>query len=451
MKSQKDWVTTTSQAHSRGERDRVVRKIMWRLLPFLFVAYVFCYIDRVNIGFAALTMNKDLGLTASEFGFGAGLFFIGYFIFEVPSNLLMQRFGPRVWIARIMISWGVISAFCAFVQGPITYGIVRFLLGLAEAGFTPGIFLFLTLWFPSEARNRATAIFMASVPVANIVGSLLSGTLLSVRGFAGLKDWQALLVLEALPAVILGILCLFVLVDRPRDARWLTADERLLIENELSLERQALAARHGDKLRGALSDWKVYALAGIYFCYICGSVGIGLWLPQIIHGFGLKAAEVGVVAAVPYACGAVGMVFWSSLAGNGPRRIRFAAGAMLVAAITLAASAAIEYPLLKMIGITLTVTFMLGFQAIFLSLPSGFLTGRAAAGGLAVIISIGNLGGFAGPYLIGYVKQTSGSFTTALLLVAFALLVAAVGTWLLGDPADRIDGKRRTLTSTVKV
>jgi ACS family tartrate transporter-like MFS transporter len=421
---------------SRSNREAIVRKAMWRLVPFLFISYVVCYIDRVNVGFAALTMNKDLGLTAAQFGFGAGLFFIGYFIFEIPSNLLMQRFGPRIWIARIMISWGLISALTAFAQGPVSYSIARFLLGFAEAGFTPGIFLFFTMWFPSEARNRATAIFMTSVPVANIVGSLVSGSLLGLGGFAGLKDWQGLLILEALPAIAFGIICLFVLVDRPSKANWLAAEERAWLEGELSRERQLLAARHGDKLRGALGNWKVYALGCIYFGYIFGSVGIGLWLPQIVHGFGLEPTKVGLVTAVPYACGAIGMIVWSKLAGSGTKRIGYAVVAMVVAALMLMIAANTDEPLLKMIAITATVTSMLGFQAIFLSLPSGFLTGRAAAGGLAVIISIGNLGGFAGPYVIGHIKQISGDFVTSLSAVACVLLFTAIGTWMLGDPTS---------------
>jgi ACS family tartrate transporter-like MFS transporter len=419
---------------SRSNHEAIIRKAMWRLVPFLFTSYVVCYIDRVNVGFAALTMNKDLGLTAAQFGFGAGLFFIGYFIFEIPSNLLMQRFGPRIWIARIMISWGLISALTAFAQGSVSYGIARFSLGFAEAGFTPGIFLFFTMWFPSEARDRATAIFMASVPVANIVSSLVSGSLLGLGGFAGLRDWQGLLMLEALPAIALGTICLFVLVDRPSKANWLAADERAWLEGELSRERQLLAARHGDKLRGALSNWKVYTLGCIYFGYIFGSAGIGLWLPQIVHGFGLGPAEVGLVTAVPYACGAIGMIVWSRLAGSGTKRIGYAVTAMVVAASMLMIAANTDEPLLKMI--TVTVTAMLGFQAIFLSLPSGFLTGRAAAGGLAVIISIGNLGGFAGPYVIGYIKQISGDFVTSLSAVACVLLFTAIGTWMLGDPTS---------------
>jgi len=424
-----------SPIRSHEDRERIIRKAMWRLIPFIFISYVVCYIDRVNVGFAALSMNKELGLNAAQFGFGSGLFFIGYFVFEIPSNLLMQRFGPRVWIARIMVTWGLISIASAFVVGPLTYNAARFLLGIAEAGFTPGIFLFFTMWFPGAARARATAAFLASVPVANIVGSLISGVLLSIGGFGGLHDWQSLIVLEALPAVILGLVCLFVLADRPSKASWLAVDEKLWLEEELSKEQHLLAARHGDKLRGAIGNWKVYALGGIYFCYIFGSVGIGIWLPQIVKGFGLATVEIGMVAAVPYACGAIGMIIWSRLAGNGSKRLLYAVGAMAFSAVMLAVSAMLDHPVLKMIAITFTVTSMLGFQAIFLALPSSFLTGRAAAGGLAVIVSIGNLGGFAGPYLIGYVRQATGSFSTALFTVSGVLLLGAIGTLLLGDPA----------------
>lgn len=430
-------MTTAQETEARIDHQHVIRKAMRRLIPFLFLAYVVCYIDRVNVGFAALSMNHELGLTASQFGFGSGLFFVGYFLFEIPSNLLMLKFGPRVWIARIMITWGLISIATAFVTGPLTYNAARFFLGLAEAGFTPGIFLFFTLWFPGPARARATAIFMASIPVANIVGSLVSGSLLSMGGVGGLKDWQALIVIEAVPAVVMGIVCLFMLADRPSKAAWLSADEQQWLERELEKERTTMAGRHGDKLRAAIGNWKVYALAGIYFCYICGSVGIGIWLPQIVKGFGLASFQVGLVAALPYACGAVGMIVWSKMAGAGKKRLRYAVGAMTFASLCLAFSAHAESPVLKMAAITLTVTSMLGFQAIFLALPSEFLTGRAAAGGLALIVSIGNLGGFAGPYIIGYIKQETGSFTNALFALAAVLLVAATGTLMLGDPAER--------------
>ncbi len=426
-----------STTASAVDQNAVLRRAMWRLVPFIFISYVFCYIDRVNVGFAALSMNHDIGLSATQFGFGSGLFFIGYFLFEIPSNLMMQRFGARIWIARIMITWGCISVLSAFAKGPVSFGIIRFLLGLAEAGFTPGTFLFFTMWFPGGSRAKATALFLASVPVANIVGSLISGTILSLGGIGPLRDWQTLIVMEAVPAIVLGVLCLFMLADRPRDAAWLNAQERDWLESELRNEQQALASRHGGHLRQAFTDWKVFVIAGIYFCYIFSSVGIGIWLPQIVKEFGLPNAQVGLVAAIPYACGAVGMLVWSKLAGEGRRRVAFAYGALIFSALTLAISAFQASPVLKMLAITLTVTSMLGFQAIFLSLPSTFLTGRAAAGGLAVIVSIGNLGGFAGPYLVGYVREATHSYVNALLVIAAVLLTGALSLAALGDPAKR--------------
>lgn len=419
------------------DREAVLRRAMWRLVPFIFISYVFCYIDRVNVGFSALSMNRDIGLTATQFGFGSGLFFVGYFIFEIPSNLLLQRFGARVWIARIMITWGIISALSAFATGPFSYASIRFLLGLAEAGFTPGTFFFFTLWFPGPSRAKATAAFLASVPVANILGSLISGSILSFGGLAPLKDWQTLVVFEALPAIVLGVLCLFVLADKPRDVAWLTDDEKAWLEGELRAEQQVLAARHSSQLSEAFTDWKVFAIAAIYFCYIFSSVGIGIWLPQIVKSFGLPNAEVGLVTAIPYACGAIGMIVWSRFAGSGRRRLVFAYSALAFASVALAIASVQSSSLLKMLLITLTVTAMLGFQAIFLALPSTFLTGRAAAGGLAVIVSIGNLGGFAGPYLVGYVREATHSFASALLAISAVLFLGAVALAALGDPASR--------------
>ena len=413
----------------------VLRRAMWRLVPFIFISYVFCYIDRVNVGFAALSMNRDTGLSATQFGFGSGLFFIGYFIFEVPSNLMLQRFGARVWIARIMITWGCISVLSAFAKGPVSFSIIRFLLGVAEAGFTPGTFLFFTIWFPGPSRAKATALFLASVPVANIVGSLVSGSLLSLGGVGPLKDWQTLIVIEGLPAIVMGILCLVMLADRPRDASWLKPQERDWLESELRQEQQSMASRHGSGLRQAFGNWKVFVIAAIYFCYIFASVGIGIWLPQIVKEFGLPNARVGLVAAIPYAFGAIGMLVWSRIAGQGRRRVAFAYGALIFSAVMLAIGACQASPILKMVAITLTVTSMLGFQAIFLSLPSNFLTGKAAAAGLAIIVSIGNLGGFAGPYLVGYVREATHSYVNALLVIAAVLLTGAIGLALLGDPA----------------
>ena len=412
-----------------------MKKVMRRLIPFILLCYVVSYLDRINVGFAALTMNRDLGLTPSQFGLGAGLFFIGYFFFEIPSNLALHRFGARMWISRIMISWGVISMATAFVVGPKSFALARFFLGMAEAGFTPGIYLYFTQWFPGAWRGKATAFFLVGIPVANIIGSPLSGALMELHGMWGFQGWQVLLLLEALPAVALGVLCLFLLPDRPAKAGWLTAAEKQWLEGELANEQNVLAARHGNKLKDAFTNWRVFALAGANFCGIIGSLSIGLWLPQIIKEFGLPAHQVGLVAAVPYIVGAIAMTLWARLANRSRNRLFFVAGAIVLAGVALAISAFLHTPLLKMLAITVAVASILAFQATFWAIPSGFLTGRAAAGGLALIVSIGNLGGFVGPSVIGFIRESTKGFTYPLIFVAGALLLGAVITLALGDPA----------------
>jgi MFS family permease len=415
--------------------EATMKKVLRHIIPFVFICYVVSYLDRINVGFAALTMNRDLGLTPAEFGLGAGLFFLGYFIFEIPSNLAMHRYGARVWIARIMISWGLISMATAFVVGPKSFALSRFLLGLAEAGFTPGIYLYFTKWFPGAWRGKATAAFLVGIPVANMLGSPVSGALMELHGLAGLKGWQVLLLIEALPAVVLGVLCLYLLPDRPSQARWLAREEQSWLEGRLDAEQQTLSQKHGDKLRDAFTNWRVFVLALINFCGIIGSLGIGLWLPQIIREFGLRAGQIGIVTAIPYAVGAVSMLLWSRMANRSSNRLRYVVSAMMVAAFALAASAFLATPVLKMIAITVTVSAILSFQATFWAIPSSFLTGRAAAGGLALIVSIGNLGGFVGPSMIGFIKQATNSFTYPLLSVAGALLIGACAMLVLGDPA----------------
>jgi ACS family tartrate transporter-like MFS transporter len=412
-----------------------MKKVMRRLIPFILLCYVVSYLDRINVGFAALTMNKDLGLTPAQFGLGAGLFFIGYFFFEIPSNLALHRFGARMWISRIMISWGIISMLTAFVVGPKSFALARFFLGMAEAGFTPGIYLYFTQWFPGQWRGKATAFFLIGIPIANIIGSPISGLLMELHGLWGFKGWQILLLLEALPAVVLGVLCWFMLPDRPGKANWLSTSEKKWLEDELATEQNILTARHGNKLRDAFTNWRVFALAGANFCGIIGSLSIGLWLPQIIREFGLPPHQVGLVAAVPYIFGAISMTLWSKLASQSEHRLWYVAGAITMAAIAIASSAFLHDPLLKMLSITIAVASILSFQATFWAIPSGFLTGRAAAGGLALIVSIGNLGGFVGPSMIGFIKQATQGFTYPLVFVACALLLGAVITLALGDPA----------------
>jgi MFS transporter, ACS family, tartrate transporter len=413
-----------AQAPEVDERS-LHRKMMRRILPFLFLCYVVSYLDRVNVGFAALTMNAHIGLTATSFGIGAGLFFLGYFLAEIPSNLIMMRVGARIWIARIMITWGLVSAATAFVTGPVQFGIARFLLGLGEAGFVPGVFLYLSLWFPSAVRARATALFLLGIPVANIIGSPISGALVQLD-LLGLAGWQWLLILEALPAVVLGVICLFVLTDRPERADWLSHAEREVLVARLAEEKAAIERKHPLTLAQALRNWRVLTLAAVNFCAIIGSLGIGLWLPQIIKQLGLATGSVGFVTAIPYLCGAAAMVVWGRLSDRGRDRTIYPAIALFVGAAALTASSLTPTPVLTITALCVAVMGVNAFVATFWAVPSGFLTGRAAAGGIAMIVSIGNLGGFAGPYLIGLVRDRSGGFTAPLMAVGGILLFGAV-------------------------
>ncbi|MBX8541932.1 MFS transporter [Pseudomonas cichorii] len=424
---------------SDEEGEKLLRRVMLRILPFIFLCYVISYLDRTNVGFAAISMNKDLGLTATMFGWAAGLFFFGYFIFEIPSNLLMQRFGARVWIARIMITWGLISMATAFATGPISFSILRFLLGVAEAGFTPGVYLYFTYWFPGKWRAKAIAAFLLGIPTANIIGSPLSGWLMEMHGIMGLKNWQFLLVAEALPAVLLGIACLFVLVDTPTKARWMNDREKNWLSNRLNQEQQAIGSSHGNTLRSALTNPKVFTLAAINFCCIVGSVGIGLWMPQIIKSLGMTNTTVGLVTALPYVLGAISMTIWARLANRSQQRLPYVASALAFAAVALVGAALTDDPIIKVTCLALTVSGILSFQATFWAIPSTILTGRAAAGGLALIVSIGNLGGFAGPFLIGLIKDATQSFAVPFYVVASILMLGTCLMLWLGDPARRKD------------
>lgn len=424
---------------SMNERDfalseAAAKKAFKRILPFIFICYVVSYLDRTNVSFAALGMNSDLGITAEQFGFGAGMFFIGYFLFEIPSNLIMQKVGARMWIARIMISWGIISMATAFVTGPVSFTIARFLLGVAEAGFTPGIYLFFTYWFPGTWRAKITAAFLVGIPVANIIGAPVSGALMQITHHEHIRNWQWLLLIEGVPAVILGVMCLFFLSDKPEKARWLTDQEKNLLGRRLAAEQKKIEASHGSSLRDALKNPLLYLLALINFCGIVGSIGIGLWMPQIIKQLGVSHTQTGFLTAVPYLCGAVSMLLWAQRANRAKNRITWICSALLIASIALVGSALVDDPVLKMIALCFAVSGILSFQASFWALPSGFLTGSAAAGGLAMIVSVGNLGGFFGPSLIGYIKQMTDGFMWPLLAVSAVLLIGSIAITFVKDP-----------------
>ena len=415
------------------EQEQVLSKVLRRIVPFLLLCYIVAYLDRVNVGVAGLTMNQDLGLSPSEFGWSAGLFFFGYFLAEVPSNLALQAVGARKWIARILITWGLLSAGTAFAVGPVSFGVMRFLLGLGEAGFTPGVFLYFTYWFPARARGRATAAFLLGIPIANIIGAPISSSLLALDGLAGLHGWQWLLILEGLPATILGFVCLFTLTDKPEQAKWLSPEERTWLVEVLASERQAIAAKHASKLKDAFTNWRVLVCAAVNFCAIIGSVGLGLWMPQILKGFGFGVVTVGFLAAIPYICGAVTMMLWARLSDRGGERSWFVASALLLGALALVVCGyATSSALISIVALCGAVVGIMCYQSTFWPIPSSFLTGSAAAGGLALIVSIGNLGGFVGPYLIGEIRETTGSFSWALIAVAAFLTLAAILIRLVG-------------------
>jgi MFS transporter, ACS family, tartrate transporter len=395
-------------------------------MPFLILLYLVAFLDRVNVGFAALTMNADLGITPYVYGWGAGIFFLGYFLFEVPSNLALARFGARVWIARIMITWGLLAAATAFVRGPSSFLVLRFLLGLAEAGFFPGIVLFLTYWYPARERARVMAIFYLGVPLANIIGAPISSSLLNLNGFGGLHGWQWLFIIEALPAVVLAFVALGYLTDRPEQASWLSPDERKTLSEIMQADKDLSERAYGHlTLREVFSHPRVLLLALIYFPTTMGLYGLGFWLPQIVKRFGVSNMTVGLLATIPYLIAAVVQVYWcrhSDVAGE--RRWHFAVPCLLMAGgFTMSALSPWHY--VSFLGLIFSTIGVMCAQPTFWTMPSAIFTGAAAAGSIAIINSIGNLGGFVGPYIIGWVADITKNPATGLIVLACTLLMAA--------------------------
>jgi ACS family tartrate transporter-like MFS transporter len=410
----------------RDLESRSIAKVSARLVPFLITCYFVAYLDRVNVGFAALTMNADVGLSASAFGFGAGIFFLAYFLFEVPSNLFLERFGARKWIARIMFSWGVVSGATAFVTGETSFYIVRVLLGVAEAGFFPGIIFYLTLWFPAVYRARIIGSFMAAIPLSTVIGAPISGLLLGLDGLMGLKGWQWLFILEAMPAVILSFVVYSYLTDRPAEATWLDADERAWLVARLQKEQaQRDAVRHYSVMQALLNP-KVLALSAVYFGAVSTNYGLSFFLPQIIKAFGVSNFQAGLITALPYVVGAISIVWWGRHSDRTMERRFHLAFPLLVASTGIAASTALDNPALKMLALSIAGFGIFGCLPVFWTFPTAFLGGAAAAGGIALINSIGNLAGFAGPYAMGRILDMTGSYTGGLLSLAAAGFTAAV-------------------------
>ena len=407
-------------------------KVTRRLVPFLILCYFVAYLDRVNVSFAALTMNKDLGLSATAYGFGSGIFFLAYFVFEVPSNLMLERFGARRWIARIMFSWGLLSGAMAFIGGETGFYVVRVLLGIAEAGFFPGIIFFLTLWYPSLYRARIVGLFMAAIPLSTVIGAPLSTQLLGLEGVLGFKGWQWMFLLEAAPALVLSVVVLFYLTDRPEDAHWLSADERSWLTGRLAAERRQRDAAGRHSVVEALFMPRVLALALVYFGCVATNYGLSFFLPQIVKAFGLSTVQTGLVSALPYVVGTIGIVLWGLHSDWRRERRLHMAFPLLVVALGLTASTLTEDPVLKMVAFSVAGFGIFGCLGVFWTLPTAFLSGAAAAGGIAIINSIGNLSGFAGPSVMGLIKDSTGSFTDGLLVLAGAAIVAMVIVLALG-------------------
>jgi ACS family tartrate transporter-like MFS transporter len=411
---------------------RTIHRVTWKIIPFAFVLYIISYLDRANIGYAALQMNKELALSSEAFGFASGIFFIGYFLFEVPSNIALARFGARVWIARILITWGIVAIAQAFVQNATQLYICRFLLGVSEAGFFPGIIVYLTYWFRSKELAVTVAMFTAAIPVSYIIGAPLSTWLMDHVSLFGLSGWRSMIILEGVPAVLGGIACYFLFVDRPEQAKWLKDDERNWLVAELEKDR---ASRPGVKHLGvwkAMLNPRVMLLSFIYFVYQTGSLGVGYWMPQIIRGFSgsLTNTEIGFIATIPYIVATIAMIFWSRSSDRRDERKLHSAIPLGFAAATLAAAGYASSPYLSVGLISLALAGLYSFKAPFWALPTLFLTRETAAISVAVINSIGNLGGFVGPYAIGVIKDSTGSamagmiFLSVLLVISFVLTLA---------------------------
>lgn len=417
-----------------------LRKVAWRLIPFMTLLYFVAFLDRVNVGFAALTMNADLGLTPRMFGFASGIFFIGYVLFEVPSNIIMERVGARLWIARIMITWGLLSAGTAFVSSPNQLYVLRFLLGVAEAGFFPGMILYLTYWFPAAWRARILSAFMIALPISNVIGSPVSTAILSLQA-RGLHGWQWMFLLEGTPAVLCGLAVLLFLRDGPAKAPWLTSEEKEWLQVELARERVQGTVAHSSL--AALREPRVWGFGLIYFGLLVGMYGFGFWLPQIVKGLGnLSNFEVGLAAALPYAAAALTMYLWGRHSDRTGERTWHIALPAFVGAVGLALSAYWgNAPVLALAALCLSAMGCYAALPVFWTLPTSMLTGVAAAAGIALVNSIGNLGGFLGPTLVGYVSDATGSYGAALSTLAAFVAVAGVAVLALSP-------RKRALVAT---
>lgn len=420
---------------AEAARQAAIAKVTRRLIPFLVLCYAVNFLDRVNVGYAAVAMNADLGFTPTVFGIGAGIFFVGYILFEIPSNLALQRFGARIWIARIMISWGLVATGMALVSGETSFYIMRFLLGVAEAGFFPGIILYLAYWFPARERARIVSLFMMAVPIATMVGGPISGALLEMHGFLGLKGWQWLFIIEGLPAVVLGVIALRFLDDGPEQAKWLGVEEREALSRTLAAEAEEARSVGYAELGQALTRPRVLALGLIYFCMVIGLYGLSFWMPQVIQTYGLSPLQIGFLTAIPYFFAAIAMVLWGAHSDRTGERRWHIALPMFVGGVAFAWSASPLSLALMLVALTLATSGTYAAVSTFWSLPTAMLTGTGAAAGLALINSMGNISGLVGPPIIGSLKQDTGDFTAGLMFLAGMLVFGAMLMVIFGAAA----------------
>jgi len=423
-----------------AQESALYAKLTLRLVPLLFIGYVVAYLDRVNVGFAKLQMLQDLHFNDTVFGLGAGIFFIGYFLFEVPSNIALHRIGARIWIARIMITWGVISGLMVVVNTPLTFYLVRFLLGLAEAGFFPGIVLYITYWFPAKRRGRITTLFMTAVALSGVIGGPLSGWIMQyLPGVAGLAGWQWMFICEALPSILVGLIVFAYLPDGVEQARWLSASEKQLLQAQIAAESRSKGEQAFSR---AFANPRVWLMAVIYFCLVMGLYGVGFWLPTLIKASGVqKPLDIGLMTAIPYATAAIVMIAVSHSADkSGERRWHVALPALAGSLGLLLSTFYAGDTVLAIAALALGTAGIITSLPLFWSLPTAFLGGTAAAAGIALINSIGNLAGFVSPYLVGWLKDATHSTNSGMLALAVSLLLGAILT--LTVPAAMVNEQR---------
>lgn len=407
---------------------RTMAKVSRRLLPYAIIGYFIAYLDRVNLSFAALEMNKDLGFSATVYGAGAGMFFVSYFLLETPSNLIMVRMGARRWLARIMFTWGLLSGAMAFVSGETSFYIIRFLFGAAEAGFFPGIMFFLTLYFPAKYRGHMVGTFMAAAPISAVIGAPVSTMIMGIDGVLGFRGWQLVFVTEAVPALILAVVTLWYLQDDPKQAHWLTVEERDWLVHRQAAERAQREAKHDMSVRQVLCNPRVLTLGVAGFGIAYSIYGIVYFLPQIVKQFGLTNMQTGLVSAIPFAVGAIGMIWYGRRSDRLLERRSHTSIAFMITALGLMITALTPNPYVRLVALSVASFGAFAVLPVFWSMPTAFLSGAAAAAGVAYINSIANIAGFVGPFVMGWIKDATGSFDGGLLVIGGVCLIGSIAT-----------------------